>query len=258
MMPNDSLYSIYLVWLRYFKVFRRSIIYGLVTVFSEPILYLLSFGFGLSNLIGNLNIDGIDVTYRQFIFSGIVAQTVMFQGFFEAAYGSFIRMYYQKVFQAVAVTPITLSEILWGELLWDSSKATFSVSIVLLIGCLSGNFSILGSILCLPFCFIFASIFSALGLLVASKAKTIEEISYPQYLFIFPMFLFCGIFYPLNTLPKIVEQISWIFPLTSVVSLIRSFILGFPINYMAIVMVIVWFIILIPVSRKAMISRLIK
>ena len=77
---------------------------------------------------------GIELTYRQFIFAGIVGQTLLFQGFFEAAYGSFVRMYYQRIFQAIAVTPITLSEVLWAEIMWDASKATFSASVVIGIG----------------------------------------------------------------------------------------------------------------------------
>ncbi len=255
---QTTFWGIYCVWLRYFKVFRKSLIYGLVTTFTEPILYLLSFGFGLGSLIGTIKVAGMTLTYKQFVFSGIVAQTVMFQGFFEAAYGSFIRMYYQKVFQALAVTTITIPEILWGEILWDASKASFSVFVILLIGCLTGNFSILGSIIVFPFCFIFAMLFASLGLLVAAKARTIEEISYPQYLFIFPMFLFCGVFFPLETLPKYVQWFAWLLPLTSVASIIRSCLLGLPVIPISILITTIWLIILITWSRRSMINRLVK
>ena len=255
---NSSIKSIYLVWLRYFKVFRRSLVYGLVTTFTEPILYLLSFGFGLGSLIGDIKVGDISLSYRQFIFSGIVAQTIMFQAFFEASYGSFIRMYYQKVFQAVAVTPVTLSEILWGEIIWDSSKATFSVSVVLMIGCITGDFNVLGSIAVLPICFLFSMIFSSLGLFVASKSRTIEEINYPQYLFIFPMFLFCGVFFPLETLPKYLQWVALCLPLTSVVSIVRTFILGLPLFTPTIFISLFWLAVLIPISRNSMKNRLVK
>src|SRR5438270_14048913 len=134
------------VWLRHFDVYRKSLAYGLVTTCAEPLLYLFSFGFGLGSLIGTVKLLGIELTYRQFIFAGIVAQTLMFQGFFEAAYGSFIRMYYQRIFQAIAVTPITLSEVLWAEILWDASKATFAASAVLMIGIATGDFSPAGAL----------------------------------------------------------------------------------------------------------------
>jgi hypothetical protein len=81
----------------------------------EPLLYLIAFGFGLGGIVKTVEIDHAAVSYRQFIFAGIVGQTILFQAFFEAAYGSFIRMYYQRVFQAIATTPITLSEVLWAR-----------------------------------------------------------------------------------------------------------------------------------------------
>ena len=40
------------VWLRHFDVYRKSLAYGLVTTFAEPLLYLFSFGFGLGSMIG--------------------------------------------------------------------------------------------------------------------------------------------------------------------------------------------------------------
>src|SRR5438093_12686517 len=122
------------VWLRHFDVYRKSLAYGLVTTFAEPLLYLFSFGFGLGSLVGTVQLLGIELTYRQFIFAGIVGQTLLFQGFFEAAYGGFVRMYYQRIFQAIAVTPITLSEVLLAEIMCDASKSIFSSYFVIEIG----------------------------------------------------------------------------------------------------------------------------
>jgi len=246
------------VWLRYFDVYRKSLAYSVVTTFVEPMLYLIAFGFGLGGLIKTIDAGPATISYRQFIFAGIVGQTILFQAFFEAAYGSFIRMYYQRVFQAIATTPITLSEVLWAELFWDASKATFAASAVLLIGTLMGDFRPLGALIALPLCFVSAFIFAGLGLLVAARSRTIEDISYPQYLLIFPMFLFCGIFFPLENLPKVFQWIAWALPLTSVISLVRSLTLGLPIEAQALPLLGIWLVILIPYSRRAMSSRLIK
>ena len=76
----------------------------------------------------------MELSYRKFIFAGIVGQTVLFQGFFEASFGGYVRMYYQRIFHSMGTTPITLSEVLWGELLWDSTKAAMAASVVILIG----------------------------------------------------------------------------------------------------------------------------
>jgi lipooligosaccharide transport system permease protein len=250
--------AIQCVWLRYFDVYRKSLVYALVTTFTEPLLYLFSFGFGLGSIIGTVKLLGVELTYRQFIFAGIVAQTLMFQGFFEAAYGSFIRMYYQKIFQAIAVTPITLSEVLWAEIMWDASKATFSACVVIMIGIAMGDFHRWGALLALPLCFAGATLFSALGLLVAAKSRTIEEISYPQYLLVFPMFLFCGVFFPLTTLPEYLQWLAWGLPLTSIVSLVRTLTLGTPLQPQVFIVIVVWLAVLVPWSRQAMSRRLIK
>lgn len=253
-----TLGAIECVWLRHFDVYRKSLGYALITTFAEPLLYLFAFGFGLGSLIGKVTLLGIELTYRQFIFAGIVAQTLMFQGFFEAAYGSFIRMYYQKIFQAIAVTPITLSEVLWAEIVWDASKATFSASVVILIGVSMKDFSPSGALLALPLCFLGALLFAALGLLVAAKSRTIEEISYPQYLLIFPMFLFCGVFFPLSSLPSYLQWLAWMLPLTSIVSLVRTLTLGTPLQWRVFAGILVWLVVLVPWSRQAMSRRLIK
>jgi len=253
-----TLHAIGCVWRRYLDVYRKSLNYALVTTFVEPLLYLTAFGFGLGKMIGSVTLDGVELTYRQFIFAGIAAQTVMFQSFFEAAYGAFIRMYYQRVFQAIAVTPITLSEVLWAEIIWDASKATFSASAVLAIGVVMGDFQPLGAVAALPLCFIGALLFAELGLLVAAKSKTIEEISYPQYLLIFPMFLFCGVYFPLSNLPVYLQWLAWTLPLTSVASLIRTLTLGVPLNPQVFIVILAWLAILTPWSRNAMTRRLIK
>jgi lipooligosaccharide transport system permease protein len=254
----DSWWAIRCVWLRYFAVFLKSFKYYLVTTFLEPILYLLSFGFGVGSLIGAVKTQGMDVSYRSFIFSGIIAQTVLFQGFFEAAYGGFVRMYYQRIFQAMAITPITLSEVLWGELLWDASKATVASLIVAVIGVAVGSFPVVSLLLLLPVCFFSALLFSGMGLITAAYSQSIEEISYPQYLLVFPMFLFCGVFYPIENLPGWVQVAAWFFPLTSVISLVRTITLGFPFQPQAVPILIAWLVGLVIFSRRAMFKRLVK
>lgn len=256
--PADSIWAIRCVWLRYFDVFRKSLLYGTLVTFLEPFLYLLSFGFGVGAIVGNLDVRGVTVSYRQFVFAGVVGQAVLFLGFFEAAYGSFIRYYYQRIFQAMATTPITLSEVLWGELFWDASKGTFSAGAVLLIGSLIGDFSPWGALCSLPLCFVSSFLFAALGLWVAAISETIEQISYPQYLIVFPMFLFCGVFFPLEQLPYVLRLVAWVLPLTSMVSLIQTLTLGFAFEWQALPIILCWLVLLVVMSRRAMFKRLIK
>jgi lipooligosaccharide transport system permease protein len=257
-MIPETLWSIWCVWKRYYAAFLKGILYYLLTTFLEPIFYLLSFGLGLGALVGAITTQGLHLSYRSFIFSGIIAQTVLFQGYFEGSYGAFVRMYYQKIFQAIAITPITLSEVLWGELLWDSTKATVAAEVVAFIGVLTGDFQPSCLLTILPVTFISSFLFSAMGLASAGFARTIDELSYPQYLLIFPMFLFCGVFYPIETLPAFLQKVAWFFPLTSVNSIIRSLTLGLPLAPQAFPLLAFWLVVMVWVARRTMTRRLVK
>jgi lipooligosaccharide transport system permease protein len=255
---SDTLWGIRCVWLRYFDVFRKNLAYGLVTTYLEPVLYLVSFGYGLGGMIGEVSAAGRATSYRQFVFAGIVGQSVLFQGFFEASYGGFIRMYYQRIFKAMATTPVTLSEVLWGELLWDASKGAFAASAVLLIGSCTGDFVPLGAAAAIPVCFFGSLLFGGLGLWVSASSRTIEDISYPQYLLIFPMFLFCGVYFPIEKLPWFAQAVAWILPLTPMLSILRTLTLGVPFQPVAVPLMLAWLIFLVLGSRRAMTRRLIK
>lgn len=249
--------DIYRVWLRYFYLFKKHLLYGVVTTFVEPILFLLSLGFGLGSLVGSVHTQGLEISYRQFVFSGLVAQTLLFQSFFESSYGSYFRIYYQKVFHAIATTPITLSEILWGELLWDASRATFAGSIVLFIGVITQDFTLIGALSALPICFLASLLFAGSGLWITGISRTINEISYPHYLFVMPMFLFCGVFFPIDQMPPALQLIANLLPLTSVISLMRTLTLGFPFQWSAVIVTLFWLILFVYFSRRSVIKRLI-
>ena len=246
------------VWLRYFDVYRKSLVYGLTTTLVMPLMYLTAFGFGLGAIMSEIQIGGKLIPYRQFVFAGILGQTLLFQSYFEAAYGGFVRMYYQRIFQSISVTPITLHEVLWGELFWDASKATFAGSVLMALAILVGDFELLPCLIFLPLAFSSALMFSALGLLSAAISKTIDDISYPQLLFVMPMFLFCGVFYPIENLPYGVRFVVELLPLSAVVGLARSLILELPMMSKDIVVFFFWLIALVPSSIHFMARRLVK
>ena len=73
----------------------------------EPILILLAMGWGLGAYIGL--VDG--QKYIEFIAPGIIASYAMFSASFECTYGSFVRMEYQKTFDAIIATPLNVEDV---------------------------------------------------------------------------------------------------------------------------------------------------
>jgi len=69
------------------------------------------------------------------------------------------------------------------------------------------------------FGFVCGVLFASMGMIATAVVPSIDFFNYPIFLFITPMFLFSGTFFPLTTLPKVVQTISYaILPLTHVVA----------------------------------------
>ena len=109
------------VWQRNFTVYTKLYKSSLVFNFIEPILYLIALGLGLGAFVKEIN----GVPYINFLAPGLIASSSMFAATFECTYGTYIRMTYQKTFDAILVTPINIDDLVAGELIWGATKGTF-------------------------------------------------------------------------------------------------------------------------------------
>ncbi|MDP2268268.1 MAG: ABC transporter permease, partial [Deltaproteobacteria bacterium] len=89
------------VWQRNFTVYRENWKVSFIPPLLEPMLYLLAFGVGFSSLLGNFQYQGSERSYLSFIAPALIAINIMNNAFFENTYASFVRMYYQKTFDAL-------------------------------------------------------------------------------------------------------------------------------------------------------------
>ena len=215
--------SSYHIWSRNLRVFRKNIKVNSFPPFVEPLLYLGAIGFGIGTYVGT--VEGIP--FVRFIAPAILAGSVMNTSFFECAYGTYVRMYYQKAFDAIMATPVTLPEIIIGEILWGATRGLFSAAAILLILSLLGLADLPQSLLLLPLAFLAGFLFSAIAACFSAVTPSIDALSYPSLLFIAPMFLFSGTFFPLNLLPGPLQVFALIaLPLTHVVALARGIMVG--------------------------------
>lgn len=211
------------VWQRdkdvYLKTFRVNFLPPLL----EPILYLLALGFGLGTFVKEIN----GIPYIKFIAPALVSISIMYNSFFECTYASFVRMYYQKTFDAIIATPVSLDDVVMGEILWGASKSLISATIVLGVVTAFGLASFPLSLLIIPFAFLSGLLFASIAMFFTALVPVIDSFNYPFYLFITPMFLFSGTFFPIDILPQVIQKLAWAtLPLTHVVYITRNLIMG--------------------------------
>jgi lipooligosaccharide transport system permease protein len=217
-------YRVWSVWRRNFDVFKKTLHINFLPALLEPLLYLVAFGFGFGALIGGTQIPGFVGSYVQYIAPGLVAITVMYGAFFECTYASFVRMYFQKTFDAIIATPVSVDEVIAGELLWGGTRATFNGVIVLAVVAAFGLISSPLALLIPVVCFFGGLLFAAIAMCFTALASNIDFFNFPAFLFITPMFLLSGTFFPV---PTSIEGVALgALPLTHVVNLIRGLMFG--------------------------------
>lgn len=214
------------VWQRNLTVYRQSWQISFIPPLLEPLFYLLAFGLGLSGLVGNIGYRGTEISYVQYIAPALIAITVMNSAFFENTYGSFVRMYYQKTFDAMMATPLTVEEIITGEIIWGATKSVIATVIMMAVISGFGLIRYPSGLLLIPLAFIGGLAFGAAGMICTATVPTIELFNLPVFLFITPMFLFGGTFFPIENLPLWAQWTAAILPLTHLVNLARAFAMG--------------------------------
>ena len=207
------------VWRRNLDVFLKTWRVNLVPPFIEPFLYLIALGFGLGGFVGYIG----DVPYIDFIAPAIVAVSIMNSAFFECTYGSYVRMYYGKTFDAIIATPVSIEEVIAGELLWGATRSMIYTGLMLPVLILFGVVDLPSSLLLVPFAFIGGLLFACIAMCFTAVTPSIDALNYPSFLFITPMLLFSGTFFPITILPQALQAFAYaVLPLTHVVNICRG------------------------------------
>ncbi len=247
------------VWNRNLLVYRKIWLVNFLVPLFEPLLYLAAFGVGLSALVGQVHYHGEELSYVAFIAPALLAITMMYNSFFENAYASFVRMYYQKTFDAMMATPLSLEDIIAGEIAWGATKSVIATAIMLGVVSFFGLVHFPHGLLILPLSFLGGLAFGTVGMVITGLVPSIDMFNLPIFLFITPMFLFSGTFFPISALPGWAQKLSSALPLTHLVDLCRAFCLGElnPALAWRIAYVAILFALLFPVALVVMRRRLI-
>lgn len=214
------------VWLRNFVVYQRIWKVNFLTPLLEPLFYILAFGLGFGGLLDDLTYGGRRLGYTAFIAPALIATAVMWNAFFETTYASFVRMYYQKTFDAMLATPLSLDEVIVAEVAWSATKSAGAAAIMLTVLGVLGFINFPMGLMVIPAAFLGGIAFGGIGMLFTGLVPSIDMFNLPIFLFVTPMFLFSGTFFPVSNLPAWASVAAQIFPLYHLVELMRYLSLG--------------------------------
>ncbi len=245
----------YRVWQRNFTVYTKRYKTSLVLNFIEPILYLTALGLGLGAFVKEIN----GVPYINYLAPGLIASSSMFASTFECTYGTYIRMTYQKTFDAILATPVNIDDLTAGELMWGAAKGTFFGTMIMTVLSVMGLLDSAVIVTAIPFVFVSSLIFAEIAVIVSSIVPGIDSFNYFNTLFMTPMFLFSGIFFPIDSMPSMVGKIAFFLPLYHLVNICRSFAMG---DIMAVKWDMLWLIavalILLPFPFRLLKKRVVE
>jgi len=210
------------VWLRNLRVWRKLMIPSLLGNFGEPVLYLLALGYGLGQLVGD--VEGM--TYMVFLGSGIICSSAMTGATFEALYSAYTRLTMQQTWAAMLAAPMNVDDIVLGEIAWAATKALINSAAILVVASALGLVADLRALLVLPVIGLAGLCFAGIAMIVTAISKSYDFFLYYFTLVLTPMLLLSGVFFPLESLPGAVSTGALFLPLAHVVLLVRPLMTG--------------------------------
>jgi lipooligosaccharide transport system permease protein len=205
------------VWLRHFKVYSKSIFSNSLPPFLEPLIFLAGIGLGMAGYLPKM----AGMPYLTFLATGLPLTAAMFVAASECSYGTFIRLEFDKVYDAMLAAPLSVYDVLIGEIAWASTIGMFfSLVVVIVVACF-GLVPMPASLLTVVAGFLTGMMFAVASLLVTSFVPNINQFNFYFTAFLSPMFFFCGVVFPIENLPRTLRVAAEIFPLTHVVRLAR-------------------------------------
>jgi lipooligosaccharide transport system permease protein len=162
--------------------------------FFEPVLYLVAIGVGVGAYVSEMR----GMPYAAFLAPGLVCVAAMNGASFEVTYNIYVRLTFEKAYDAMLTTPIEPDDVLAGEVLWAVTRATIYGGAFFVVVALFGLAPLPHSLLVIPVIPLAGLLFAAIGVAFSLRVPTIDLFSFYFTLFLTPLFLFSDVFFPLE------------------------------------------------------------
>ncbi len=209
------------VWERNLTAWLKVYQSTLALNFGEPFMNLLALGFGLGIYVTKLQ----DVSFAEFIAPGLLASTAMMGVSYHMAFSGHARMT-GRVYDSMITGPLEVPSVAGGELLWEATRSAIYGTTFLIVITLMGLVRSPLAMLIPVVMFLSGLVFAAPALWVAAWARFEDQLFYFFTLAVTPMFMFSGIFFPVEGLPAAARVAVWFSPLYHTAKITRALTLG--------------------------------
>ena len=209
------------------RQYRRLYRASLFGSFGIPALFLTAMGFGLGGLVDRTPQAGLDgVTYLQFLAPGLLASSLMQTGSFEATFPILGGLQWNRIFHAMAATPLEGRDVAIGNIAWIATRLTLVGSIFGLVIVAFGAAHSWLIVFAVPVAVLTGLAFATPIMAFTATQRTPDRFATIFRFGVTPLFLFSGTFYPIEQLPPIIQPIAWLSPLWHGVAVTRALMLG--------------------------------
>lgn len=207
------------------RAYRRSWV-ALATGFVEPVLFLLSIGLGVGELVGTLpGPHGQPIAYDQFVAPGMLAAAAMNGAILDTTYNFFVKFKYAHTYDAMLATPLDVDDVARGEAVWSLGRGAIYSAAFLLTMVAFGLTPSWWSVLAVPVAVLVGYAFAGAGLGATTYMRSFVDFDFVTLATV-PLFLFSATFFPLDRYPAALETVVRWSPLYQGVALSRAVVLG--------------------------------
>jgi len=182
------------VWRRNAAMYRRTWKWNILPNFFEPVFYLFSIGIGVGAYVTQMG----GTSYIAFLAPGLVCVAAMNGASFEVTYNIYVRLIFEKAYDAMLTTPIQPDDVLAGEVLWAVTRSCIYGGCFFIVLAFSGLAPLPSSLWALAVIPLTGLLFAAIGMVFSLKIPNIDLFSFYFTLFLTPLFLFSNVFFPLK------------------------------------------------------------
>jgi lipooligosaccharide transport system permease protein len=209
----------------YRRIWRGSVFSG----FLQPTLFLLSMGLGLGAMVdaGGEGLPG-GVTYAEFLAPGLLAASAMQSAGFESTYPILGKLMWFRNYEAITSTPMRVGDVLFGELAWLAVRLSMIATTFVVVMTAFGIPQSPLFVLAIPAAVLTGLAFASPIMAYTATLKRANTFNVLFRFVITPLFLFSGVFFPVERLPDPLEWAARLTPLYHGVELVRGLVLGTP------------------------------